>query len=313
VIIPCYNEEKSLPLLVSTLTPLLNENFGMSSWEIVLINDGSTDRTESIINVINHEKPNIWGISLTRNFGHQPALHTGLSNCNGSIIAFMDADLQDPPEVLLNLIQSVMSDECDVAYGIRAKREAGALINACYRTFYRLMETISEHPWQVDAGDFCAMNRKAADFILTLGERDQFLRGLRSWIGLKQIGFRYTRPKRRLGKSKYNYPRLFRLAMKGVVGFSTAPLRLASLLSLGLGVMCVLGATLLVVNRILPGFTVFGYSIGAGQGVATIAILLLLIASAILGALGIIGEYLAVVLVEVKQRPISLISRIIKQ
>ncbi|MCT0206231.1 glycosyltransferase family 2 protein [Synechococcus sp. CS-1332] len=312
VIIPCFNEEKSLPVLIDRLEPLLCSAFGSDRWEIILVNDGSHDMTESCIENINQVFPNVWGISLTRNFGHQPALYTGLQNSGGEICALMDADMQDPPEILLDLIRIVHSGEQDVAYGVRANREAGPLIKACYKGFYRLMGSISEHPWQVDAGDFCAMNRRAVNMILSFPERDKFLRGLRSWVGLRQLGVSYSRPKRLLGKSRYNYSRLYLLAMKGVVGFSTIPLRIASFLSLGSGLFCALVAGLLMINRIFPAFTLFGYNIGANQGIATLAVMLLLVSSAILAALGIIGEYLAVVLVEVKQRPVSFISRIIK-
>lgn len=313
VVVPCFNEEKSLPLLVRTLEPILNSEFDQLDWEIILVNDGSHDGTEACIEAFHQLCPNIWGVSLTRNFGHQPALYTGLTHSKGEFIACMDADLQDPPEVLLDLVRTVRSGQYDVAYGVRASRDAGPLIKACYRSFYRLMGAISEHPWQMDAGDFCAMNRRALDMMLSLPERDKFLRGLRSWVGLRQIGVSYARPQRRLGRSKYNYSRLYRLAMKGVVGFSTVPLRIASFLSLGMGLVCVLGAAFLILNRLFPAFTLFGYSIGASQGVATLAVLILLMASAVLASLGIIGEYLAVVLVEVKQRPVSLISKIIHQ
>jgi polyisoprenyl-phosphate glycosyltransferase len=313
IIVPCYNEEKSLPLLVRTLEPMLNTAFGQLGWEMILVSDGSQDGTEDCIEAFNQLCPSIWGVCLTRNFGHQPAIYTGLTHSRGDICACMDADLQDPPEVLLELVNIVRSGEYDVAYGVRATREAGPLLKGCYRSFYRLMGAISEHPWQMDAGDFCAMNRRTVDLMLSLPERDKFLRGLRSWVGLRQVGVSYTRPRRKLGRSKYNYSRLYRLAMKGVVGFSTAPLRIASFLSLGMGLICVLGAAFLILNRIFPAFTLFGYSIGASQGIATLAVLILLMASAVLASLGIIGEYLAVVLVEVKQRPVSLISRIIPQ
>jgi dolichol-phosphate mannosyltransferase len=292
---------------------LLNSAFGQVGWEVILVNDGSQDGTEACIEAFNQLCPNIWGVCLTRNFGHQPALYTGLTHSRGEVCAFMDADLQDPPDVLLKLVRTVLSGQYDVAYGVRATREAGPLLKACYRSFYRLMGAISEHPWQMDAGDFCAMNRRTVDMLLSLPERDKFLRGLRSWVGLRQVGISYSRPKRLLGRSKYNYSRLYRLAMKGVVGFSTVPLRVASLLSLGMGFVCTLGAAFLILNRLFPAFTLFGYSIGASQGIATLAVLILLMASAVLASLGIIGEYLAVVLVEVKQRPVSLVSRIINQ
>lgn len=312
VIVPCLNEENSLPAFLEAIIPVFNEAYSNSPWEIIFVNDGSTDATEQIIRKAHREMPNIWGITLTRNFGHQPALFVGLTHARGEIVAFLDADLQDPPPTLLQLIEAVRKDHVDVAYGIRAEREAVFVLKYCYHIFYRLMAKISEHPWQIDAGDFCAMNRKAVDFILSFPESDRFLRGLRSWIGLRQMGISYMRPMRQHGTSKYNFSRLVKLALKGIVGFSTLPLRLASLMSLALAFGCALSGLLLLANRVYPAFTILGYNIGANPGIATVAILMLLISSCIMASLGIIGEYLSVVLVEVKRRPQALVSAIIR-
>ena len=312
IIVPCLNEEKSLQDFLDVLVPIFNEAYPDTSWEIIFVNDGSTDSTEQIIKEANRKTPNIWGITLSRNFGHQPALFMGLAHAQGEIVAFLDVDLQDPPQILVQLVESVRNNHADVAYGVRANREASLLLKYCYHFFYRLMAKIAEHPWQMDAGDFCAMNRKAVDFIISFPESDRFLRGLRSWIGLRQLGISYRRPKRKHGSSNYNFARLLRLALKGIVGFSTLPLRLASLLSLFMAFCCALSGIMLLANRLYPAFTIFGYNIGANPGIATLAILMLFVSTAIMAALGIMGEYLSVILVEVKRRPQALVSGLIK-
>lgn len=309
IIVPCLNEEKSIGPFIESMSPMLKRCAPDDNWEIIFVNDGSTDSTENLIAAANQQTPQIWGISLTRNFGHQPAIFTGLKFARGEIIAVLDADLQDPPYVLEKLIEVIKTDQADIAYGIRDKREAPPLLNFCYRAFYRVMNHIAEHDWKLDAGDFSAMNRRAIDLIVALPESDRFFRGLRSWIGLRQIGIPYERPKRMHGVTNYNFSRLARLAMKGVVGFSTAPLRIASYLSMLLAAGSALTGVFLLINRLFPSFTIFGYSIGQNPGIATVAILQMFISATVLASLGIIGEYLSVLLIEVKGRPQSLVSR----
>jgi dolichol-phosphate mannosyltransferase len=311
IIVPCLNEEKSIGAFLGVITPMINRWAPGNDWEIIFVNDGSTDATESVIASANHQNPQIWGISLTRNFGHQPAIFTGLTHANGEIVAILDADLQDPPEILDKLIEAIRTDQADVAYGIRDKREASPILNLCYRGFYRLMNRIAEHEWKLDAGDFSAMNRRATALILSMPESDRFFRGLRSWIGLRQVGIPYSRPKRLHGVTKYNFSRLVRLATKGIVGFSTAPLRVASFFSLFFAAGSAAMGGLLLANRFFPAFTVFGYDIGSNPGTATVAILQMFVSAAVLASLGIIGEYLSVLLIEVKRRPQSLVSQFI--
>jgi glycosyltransferase involved in cell wall biosynthesis len=313
IIVPCLNEEKTITPFLNSVLPVVERLVESGRWEIIFVNDGSTDATESLISAANRLNPRVWGVSLTRNFGHQPAIFAGLGRSRGEIVAILDADLQDPPEVLEQLIVHVRSGQADIAFGIRQKRDGNPFLRLCYRAFYRLMNQISEHEWQLDAGDFCALNRRATDLILAMPETDRFFRGLRSWIGLRQSGIPYHRPKRAHGVTKYNLSRLIRLAMKGIVGFSTAPLRIASYLSLVLAAASAITGGLLILNRFFPAFTLFGYHIGANPGIATIAIIQMFVSSAVLASLGIIGEYLSVLVIEVKRRPQSLVSHEIRQ
>jgi glycosyltransferase involved in cell wall biosynthesis len=310
VIIPAYNEEQVLPRLF----PVLMQNFNswvQGEWEIIFIDDGSSDQTAFLIACQNATDPRFKAISLSRNFGHQAAVSTGLAYASGKLICVCDADLQDPVEVLQRMYEACRAGICNVAYGVRGKRKVPVLLDVSYKTFYRFMNRFSDHPWPLDAGDFCVLDRTALRLLLSLPETTRILRGLRSWIGLRQMPFAYDRPKRAAGTSKYSFVRLTRLAMDSVIGFSTAPLRFAVAGGLCTSLLCALMTGLFLLNRLVPSFTLFGYSVGASPGVATIVILVLLVSAINFFCLAIIGEYLALVLREVKRRPQAIIREVI--
>jgi dolichol-phosphate mannosyltransferase len=307
VVIPCYHEEDSLPVLLDIIPAKLNE-ITAGLWEIIFVDDGSHDRTIDIIKEAYARDQRIKGIQLSRNFGHQPALSVGLDFASGEYCGVMDCDLQDPVEVLVEMYRKCRDEGYDVCYGVRQNRDAPVFLKIGYKLFYRLMHKFSEHSWPLDAGDFCVINRKAKKALLLLPEKIRMLRGLRAWIGLKQAGVPYSRPSRAYGTSKYNFFKLMGLAMRGFTGFSSLPLRLASLIGFALGSLSLIGAGLIVVNRLFPTFSLFGYWIGANPAAATIAVLLCLMNSAILISLGIIGEYINILVKEVKQRPTAIVS-----
>jgi polyisoprenyl-phosphate glycosyltransferase len=310
VIIPAYNEEQVLPRLF----PVLMQNFNswvQGGWEVIFIDDGSSDQTAFLIACQNATDPRFKAISLSRNFGHQAAVSTGLAYASGKLICVCDADLQDPVEVLQRMYEACRAGICNVAYGVREKRKVPVLLDVSYKTFYRFMNRFSDHPWPLDAGDFCVLDRTALRLLLSLPETTRILRGLRSWIGLRQMPFAYDRPKRAAGTSKYSFVRLTRLAMDSVIGFSTAPLRFAVAGGLCTSLLCALMIGLFLLNRLVPGFTLFGYSVGASPGVTTIVILVLLVSAINFFCLAIIGEYLALVLREVKRRPQAIIREVI--
>ncbi len=310
LIIPCYNEEEAIPALLAALVPQLDLHI-TREWEIVFVDDGSRDRSLELIARAHASDSRIKAIALSRNFGHQPALACGLAFASGEIIGVMDCDLQDTPDVLLQLYSRVKDDGFDVCYGVRQRREASPLKNACYRTFYRVMSVLSEHPWPEDAGDFSVFNRRVHRAILSLPETVRVLRGLRSWIGFRQAEIAVDRPERKHGATKYNFFRLWSLALSSFTGFSYVPLRVASLIGIAMGFFSLLLGALFLLNRWLPKFTLFGYNIGANPGTTTIILFLAIISSMLFFCLGIMGEYLVVLLKEVKGRPPAIADRLI--
>ena len=300
-----------MPLLVEKVRQHFSERFG-SDWELVLVDDGSIDGTTEQIRLLCATDPRIKGVLLSRNFGHQPAVSAGLQECGGHMVGIVDCDLQDPIEVLMELFRQVETEGYDVAFGVRARREGPLFLRFLYRTFYRLIAAFSDHPWQMDSGDFCAMNERTVGLIGSLPEKVRMLRGLRSWIGLKQIGLPYVRPRRVAGKSKYNLWRLSALGINAFVGFSSVPLRFASACGLLASVAAASLAFFFLANRLFPEIFPWGYALGANPGIATLAILVTLLGSMILICLGVIGEYVNLLVKEIKGRPGAIVSEIIQ-
>ena len=307
VIIPCFNEQESIPVLVERLVPALESATG-GGWSILFVDDGSRDDTPRLIWELHAKDPRFRGIRLSRNFGHQPAVATGVRHARGEVIGIIDCDLQDPPEVLAAMYRKIAEEGFDVCSGVRGKREdTPAWLRLCYSAFYRLMGWLSEHPFTLDSGDFSVFNARAHRALLALPESTPVLRGLRSWVGFKQTTHVYQRPPRQHGQSKYNLLRLATLALNNIVNFSTAPLRLATLVGLCMGVLTLVAAAVFTLNRFVPAFRPFGYDINANAGTATVVLYLSCIASALFFCLGIIGEYLGVIIKEVKKRPVAVV------
>ena len=307
IIIPCYQEEESIPVLVEKLIPPLEAATG-GSWSILFVDDGSTDATPELIWKLNQQDSRFQGIRFTRNFGHQPAVATGIQKAEGECIAVIDCDLQDPVDVLLEMYQKVATGDFDVCSGIRGKRENTPWwLRAAYRLFYRVMNAMAEHDYTIDSGDFSVFNQKAHQALLSLPETLWVPRGLRSWIGLRQTSVTYLRPAREYGQSKYNLSRLIRLAMSNITSFSTAPLRAATWIGVSMGFLTLLAGAFFLINRLFPEIFPFGYSIREGTGTATLVLYGSFVASMMFFCLGIMGEYLAVVIKEVKRRPVALI------
>jgi glycosyltransferase involved in cell wall biosynthesis len=310
VVIPCFNEEEAIPVLVEKLTPVL-EAETKGAWNIVFVDDGSSDATARLIWELHAKDARYRGVRLSRNFGHQPAVWTGIRHARARCIGVIDCDLQDPPEVLMQLFKKVAEEGYDVCSGVRGKREdAPWWLCMLYKTFYRLMHWLAEHDYTMDSGDFCVFNEKVHRSLCALGECAPVHRGLRSWVGFRQSTVTYKRPPRARGQSKYNLVRLFWLAVSNMVNFSTAPLRLAAAVGLGMGLLTLVAAVTFTVNRFVPSFRPFGYDINANPGTATMVLYLSFIASALFFCLGILGEYLAVVIREVKRRPVTVVAEV---
>ena len=309
IILPVHNEQEVLPMTFRRLVDAADMLEGLGyDCEWVFVNDGSRDNSPQILDDLVSQDARVRAVHLTRNFGHQAAVTAGLSVVRGRVIAIMDADLQDPPDVLPRFLDQ-WREGFQVVYAIREKRKEGPVKRACYWAFYRLLNAISELEMPLDSGDFCVLDRSAVDLLNKLPERQRFVRGLRTWIGLKQTGVRYERAARAAGTPSYGFRALIKLAVEGMVSFSTVPLRLMTRLGL-LGVLC---AGLLGIWAVT--ITIYAWITGADtpRGWASLACLILAMGSIQLLSLGVIGEYLSRVFLEVKQRPSFLIARVSEQ
>lgn len=302
IVMPCHNEAEALPDTYARTTALGRSLAADGlKYEIVFVNDGSTDATSALLDGFAASDPNVKAVHLTRNFGHQAAVTAGLTVAGGDAVAIMDADLQDPPEVLPRFIEQ-WRNGYQVVYAIRRKRKEWLGKRVAYWAFYRMLAAISEIDMPLDSGDFCLMDRSAIDLLNSLPERQRFVRGLRTWIGLKQTGVEYERAARHAGTPSYDLRALFKLAGDGLVSFSVVPLRLATRMGI-FGVVAAVG---------LAGWVIISTMMGieSPRGWASLACLVLMVSSIQMILLGILGEYLARIFLEVKGRPPYLIARI---
>ena len=230
IIIPVYNEEQVVDALFSRLASVFTsqalEAAKIKEMTYVLVDDGSVDDTAPRIMERMPDWPGVRLIRLTRNFGHQAALRAGLANAKNDLVAVIDADLQDPPEMILEML-TMWRKGYDVVYGQRRKRQENILKRFCYWGFYRLMAFLTEIPIPLDAGDFCLMDRRVVHALNELPENQLFIRGLRAWLGFRQVGIEYDRPPRQRGETKYSLRKLYELATNGIASMSTRPLCIA--------------------------------------------------------------------------------------
>jgi len=233
IVVPAFNEEENLDALWRRLAPVLDS---VGGGELVIVDDGSLDSTWPEIVRLATDDCRVRGVKLSRNFGHQAALSAGMSRARGRTVCFMDADLQDPPELLGELLDQWRAGH-EVVYAIRRSRKEGLAKRTAYRSFYRLYKRLANIDVPVDSGDFALLDRRVVDELLALPEHNRFLRGLRSWVGYRQTGVEYDRDARNAGEPKYTTRRLFRLALDGLLSFSAAPLRLASYLGILVAVL----------------------------------------------------------------------------
>lgn len=297
VILPVYDERETLHKLKARLTPILEESV-CGSFEVLFVDDGSRDGSDIIIDGFHERDPRFKAIHFSRNFGHQAALQAGLDTASGAAVVLMDADLQDPPELLEQFIEH-WREGYDVVYAVRKKRKEAFWKRAAYAVFYRTMRAVSEIDVPLDAGDFCLLDRRVVDTLVSLKERNRFLRGLRSWVGFRQIGVEYERDARHAGEPKYTLRKLIRLALSGYIGFSAAPLRMATWLGLIAAMTGFLVAIWSVYTKLAGIYSPRGWA-------STMAVIMF-IGGAQLLMLGVIGEYLSRVYDEVRQRPLYIV------
>lgn len=298
LVIPCYNEEKVLPMLVEHLVRFIRTQ--SHPVKVLLVDDGSRDQTFPLIEQACQAHPEIAGVRFSRNFGHQTAVSAGLQLAGGDVVAVLDADLQDPVDVVPRMLAK-WEEGYDVVYGVRQNRKEGWLLRTCYALFYRLLKSIANIDLPLDAGDFCIMDRRVVDLIKSMPEHNRFVRGLRGWVGFRQMGLPYDRQARAAGEPKYNLKRLMRLAFDGIISFSTAPLKFAIWLgvaSSALGFLMIVWALFSVVflSRTPPGW-------------ASLAVLILFFSGVQILVLGLVGEYVGRIFDEVKNRPHFVVSQ----
>jgi glycosyltransferase involved in cell wall biosynthesis len=301
VVAPVFNEHSTLPELHRRLTDVLGP---LGPYELVLVDDGSSDGSWDALLDLAARDPHLRLLRLSRNFGHQAALSAGLDAARGEAIVLMDADLQDPPELIPQLVGK-WREGFDVVYAIRGEREGEPRLRlASISLFYRLLYRITATEIPQNAGDFRLLSRRAADAITAMPERARFLRGMTSWIGFRQTGVPYTREARYAGESKYPPRKLIRLALDGITSFSTAPIKLVTAIGFALVVFCV---GVLVWTLYVRFFTSHH-----PQGWTSVIAVVLLLGGVQLLSLGVIGQYVARIFDETKQRPLYLVDEVVE-
>ena len=309
VVVPVKDEIETLPELARRLSAVLVGE--LSDAEIVFVDDGSRDGSARWIAERNRDDGRVRLVRLSRNFGHQAAVTAGLAHARGRAVVLMDGDLQDPPETIPALVARWREGN-EIVHTVKTRRRESWPRRVAFRAFYGLIGAMSrETDLPAQAGLFSLLDRRVVDELDRMPERNRYLAGLRSWVGFRQSGISYNRPARRLGTSKYNVRRLTALALQGLISFSHVPLRLATVVGVGVGILSLVFGAIVVLNRLFPSFTLFGYWIGASPGVATLGVFLAFTLSVLLISVGILGEYLIVLLHEVKRRPQAVVESVI--
>lgn len=297
-VLPVYNEEDTLPELYRRLAAVVETLDGPA--ELLFVDDGSTDGTRGILEELRHRDPRVTPLRLARNFGHQFAITAGIDHARGDAIVIMDADLQDPPEVVPDLVRR-WREGYDVVYAVRQRREGESWFKrATASAFYRLLRRFAETDLPVDAGDFRLIDRRAAAAFRSLPERNRYVRGMFSWIGLRQTGVVYARDERFAGEPKYSYRQSLRLALDGIISFSLAPLRVALALGFVIALVTFVIGLFAVVTRLAGVYSLPGW--------ASIVVVVSFVGGVQLILTGVVGLYVGRMYNEVKARPLYILD-----
>ena len=305
IIIPCYNEEAVISETHRRIMEVIaNKNF---TFEITYVNDGSKDKTLQILKEIANNDSNVKILDFSRNFGHQPAVSAGLANSNSEFVAIIDADLQDPPECILEMLEKAETDQADVVYGVREVRKGETWFKKMTaKAFYRMLNYFSEYKIPVDTGDFRLMRRNVVEAFNLLPERQKYIRGLVAWLGFKQVPVFYKRDARFAGETHYPFLKMVSFAMRGLLYFSKKPLQIST----NLGISCVLFALLFL------GISLIRYFIDKSSfasGWTSTITLVVFFGGIQLITIGVLGAYLGNLFDEVKGRPEYIIKNIYKK
>lgn len=302
VVLPVYNEEENLPELYQRLTTVLDAT-GLQ-YELVFVDDGSHDSSLAQLEALSAQDQRVVAVELARNFGHQIAISAGLAQSRGRGVIVMDSDLQDPPEALPQFIHR-WQEGYDVVYAIRTQRKEGWLKQMSYKLFYRLLQRAAHIEIPLDSGDFCIMDRRVVDMLTAMPERNRFVRGIRSWVGLRQTGLAYERHARHAGQPKYTLTRLIRLALDGIISFSYMPLKFIMMVGLAISLLSIFIAIFYTIKKLTVGLSPPGF--------ATLTVAIFFLSGIQLITLGVMGEYVGRIFEEVKQRPLYVVRRVVRQ
>jgi len=309
VVIPAYNEQENMKPLLERIEKVMSDVEG--KYEIVIVDNGSFDGTPVILNELVGKCPSLVIVTLSRNFGYDGAITTGLEYAQGSWVIIMDGDQQDPPEVIPQLIDKA-KEGYDIVYGIRAKRTEGWFLALQMKVFYRIWKKIVNINVPKDAGNFSIISREVVDIIKCMPERNKFIRGLRAWTGYASKGLIYQREERVLGKTKFSFLAYLNHALNGITSFSTVPLRMFTYTGLVGMLMCSMFGLFLFLTKVfeLLGVRLLSYNIAKGG--TTLGLIVLTSVSVNLLGFGIIGEYVGRIFEEVKKRPNSLVRKVVR-
>jgi dolichol-phosphate mannosyltransferase len=299
IVVPCYNEQANIRDLHHRVAGVMVQV--TSDWELVFVDNGSRDESRLTFAEVAAEDPHVTVLSLSRNFGSQAAYSSGIEHARGEAVICMDGDLQDPPEIIPELVSRWL-EGYEVVYGDRVRRKAGLAIRVANRVFYRLLRRFSYIDIPLDAGDFGLLDRRVVDIMNAMPERNRLIRGLRAWVGFRQVGVPYTRDARHAGRSSNSVVDLFRWASTGLVSYSYAPLELISLMA---GIVMILAAIAIVAYTVL-----YFIRPGAPQGFQTLLVAVLFLGAVQLLCLSIISEYIAKIFEEVKGRPKYIVASV---
>ncbi len=299
VVVPCYNEDAAIRATHGRLVAAL-DGIAAGSYEIVYVDDGSRDATLGALRELQVGDPRVRVVSFSRNFGHQVAVTAGLEHSAGEAVVLIDADLQDPPEVIADFVAR-WRDGYQVAYGVRAEREGETAFKLwTAKQFYRLINRLSDVPIPLDTGDFRLMDRAVVDVLLAMPERDRFVRGMVSWAGFRQVAVPYRRAPRVAGESKYPVLKMVRFALDGITSFSGVPLRLATWMGCAAAFIALCGIVYALVLRLFTKEWVTGWT--------ALFIAILFMGGVQLLSLGVIGEYVSRIYNESKRRPLYVVQ-----
>ena len=297
VVAPCFNEEGVLHELYRRISQVLDGS-GVT-WELVLVNDGSRDRTPEIMRELHAQDERVKVVDFARNFGHQIAVTAGMDYARGDAVVLIDADLQDPPELILEMLAR-WREGYEVVYAIRAERKGETWFKEfTAKMFYRIIYKITDINIPMDTGDFRLMDRKVVDALKTMHEKHRFMRGMSVWVGFRQTGVTYVRAERYAGETKYPLKKMLKFAMDGITSFSYFPLQVATYFGFAAALLAVLGIFVTIILRLSGSHAFFGQ--------ATTLVSVLFLGGVQLICLGIIGEYLGRIYDEVKGRPLYIV------